>query len=228
MKTAITNQSTTSTTTHTHEVTMNTKNSRRLSLATLFAGLPTELALLGRAYEQTSHPTLAAYPTLSSLLDRLTKGDRADVQKSEIVASIIVAHQTAPHRLWVAILLQAFAPMLTTMFKKLVGCDPEERLALLLASFQEAIRVVDAERDPTRIGSYVREATRKRVSVLLSKEREWARIHSGVDPDELIDEDAETRTLAVEWRKDLTERGWELLRQGAEHGRRPRLGKGES
>jgi hypothetical protein len=106
--------------------------------------------------------------------------------------------------------------MLKHVFKKLCGADREERLALLLTSFQEAIRRVDPCRDPVRIAMYVRQTTRRNVFAALGDQRDWEEVGFGVDPDETQDERAEARTTAAERLREMPD--LELLRTRAEHG----------
>jgi hypothetical protein len=163
-------------------------SSRTLTPKTVFRGLDRELELLASAFAELSPPhiAMAPYPTLASLIARLTTGPRDDAKK-ELLAAIIAIRQSTPHRLWVAILLRAFRPMLAKVWKKLFGSDTEERLALLLLSFQAAIRHVDPTRDPLRIGMYVRQETRRRAIVALSKELSWGEVGFGEDADECPD-----------------------------------------
>jgi hypothetical protein len=138
-------------------------------------GLARELELLAPLYAKlhTAHPELSAYPTLQSLLDRLTTGPR-DHAKKELVSGIISIRQSSPHRLWVAIVLRAFWPMLVKQWKELFGSDCQERLALLLLSFQTTVERVDARREPLRVALRIRLATRRRVFVALAKEVRWS------------------------------------------------------
>jgi hypothetical protein len=162
-----------------------TKIRRRvLTTKTLFHGLANELLLLGPTYARLrlAHPVLAEYPTLESLLTRLTEGPRDDVGK-HLVAALIAIRQSTPHRLWVAILLRTFRPMLGKIGKELYGTDPQEKLAILLTAFQAALLHVDARRDPLRIGMYVRQATRRRAFISLTKEIRWSDIGFGEDAD---------------------------------------------
>jgi hypothetical protein len=166
-----------------------TKKCRRvLTPKTLFHGLARELALLGSVYAKlrADHPALYAYPTLPRLLERITVGPRDDAKK-ELIASLIAIRQSSPHRLWVAILLRAFRPMLAKLWKELFGSDGQERFALLLLGFQAAIGHVNPTRDPVRIGMYVRQATRRRAILALSKELSWSDVGFGEDADECAD-----------------------------------------
>ena len=165
------------------------KNSRRtLTPKTLFRGLARELELLASVYAKlsTEHPALTPFPTLASLMERLTAGPRDDAKKT-LLAAIVAIRQSSPHRLWVAILLRAFRPMLAKLWKELFGSDGQERFALLLLSFQAAIAHVNPTRDPVRIGMYVRQKTRRRVIVALSKELSWVDVGFGEEADECAD-----------------------------------------
>jgi hypothetical protein len=73
--------------------------------------------------------------------------------------------------------------MLRNTWKKLLGSHREERLALFITAFHEAIRRVDPRKDPMRIGMYVRQATRKAVFAKLREELEWQKVGFGADAD---------------------------------------------
>jgi hypothetical protein len=181
-----------------------------LTPKSLFHGLARELDLLGPAYARLhiAHPALSPYPTLPSLLARLTTGPRDDA-KSALLADLVSIRQSTPHRLWVAILLRAFRPMIAKLWKQLFGSDSQERFALLLLSFQETLGHVDPTRDPVRFGMYVRQGTRRRVIDALTKEGHWHDVGFGEDADTLADARAPDPTLRERWRavQKLLERG---------------------
>jgi hypothetical protein len=193
---------------------------RRLTLKIVFEGLAGELDQLAPLYERTRPEALSAYPTLPGLVGRLTRKDpqpqTGETSQAELVCAVLAAHQATPHRLWVAVLLRTFRPMLRHVFKKLCGSDREERLALLLTSFQEAVRRVDPHRDPVRIAMYVRQATRRGVFAALGTQRDWEQVGFGVDADETPDVGEEARTAAAERVCHLPD--LQLLRTRAEPG----------
>jgi hypothetical protein len=164
------------------------KTRRRLTPTSFFQGLARELDLLAPVYARlrAAHPELSPYPTLPSLLARLTVGPR-DAAKSELLAALVSIRQSAPHRLWVALLLRAFRPMLRNLWKTLFGSDAQERLALLLVSFQGALLGTHPSRDPLRVAMYVRQGTRRRVFVALSKELTWTDVGFGEEADTCAD-----------------------------------------
>jgi hypothetical protein len=187
------------------------KHGRRrvLTLQTLFRGLARELELLAPVYARlrAPHAGLAAYPTLPGLLARLTSEPHDDAKK-ELLAAIVAIRQGSPHRLWVAILLRAFRPMLRKLWKRLFGSDRQERLALLMFAFQEALREVDPTRDPVRIAMYVRQATRRRVIASLVKEVAWGEDGFGEDADTVPDErEAESPAEQRRTMRQLLQRG---------------------
>jgi hypothetical protein len=188
------------------------KNRRTLTPKSLFRGLARELRLLAPQYARlrADRPALAPYATLPALIARLTKG-ASDKAKSELVAALLAIHQEAPHRLWSALLIRAFRPMMARLWKELFGTDGEERLALLLLSFQEALQHVDPHRDPVRIGMYVRQATRRRILVALGYEHRWSAMGFGDEPDEQVDPHAVDASVVTERAAVLTE----LRRPGA-------------
>jgi len=166
--------------------TLNQKERRELTPKSLFHGLALELDLLGPAYARLhrAHPALRPYPTLAALMDRLTAGER-DHAKKELLAALIVIRKRTPHRLWVAILIRAFRPMLLKLWKELFGSDDQERFALLLISFQAAVGRLDPWRDPVRLGMYVRQKTRRRVIAALTRELRWNDVGFGEEADEV-------------------------------------------
>jgi hypothetical protein len=171
---------------------------RTLTVKTVFDGIAAELTRLGPTYTRLRDPhgAFAPYATLPELIRPLTHGKTAEDHRARcsLVTALLATHQQRPHRLWSALLLRAFRPMLCKTWKKLVGAEPEERLALLLTSFQEAIGRVSPHRDPhpDRIGMYVRQATRKRVFAKLARERDWEGVTSAdADPD--LERDPRTR-----------------------------------
>ncbi len=194
-----------------------TSLTRRLTLKTLFTGLARELEQLAPLYERTRPEALSAHPTLAGLLAQLTrKIEPGDTSHAALVCAVLSIHQTTPHRLWVAILLRTFRPMVRHVFKKLCGGEREERLALLLVSFQEAIRRVDPVRDPARIAMYIRQATRRGVFAALGEQREWEEVGFGDDPDETPDARAEAVTTAAERVRHMPD--LDLLQTRTEHG----------
>jgi hypothetical protein len=192
---------------------------RTLTLKSFFHGLSKELDRLAPRYAANPPAELSAFPTLPDLLARLTDAQaRGTLSHGSLVCSVVAIHQSTPHRLWVAILLRSFRPMIRRIFKKLVGADREERLALLLTSFQEAVRRVDPRRDPLRIGMYLKQATRRGVFAELRQERDWEEIGFGTEADEEPDSEAEARALATEWLKDTPDTDRELIATAADHG----------
>jgi hypothetical protein len=170
------------------EVPMNAPR-RVLTPKSLFHGLARELDLLAPAYGslRCGHPALSPFLTLPRLLEYITTGPHGDA-KTALLAELVAIRQSSPHRLWVAILLRAFRPMLRTLWKKLFGSDGQERLALLILAFQEALREVNPTRDPVRIAMYVRQATRRRVIASLVKEVAWGEDGFGEEADGVPDE----------------------------------------
>jgi len=192
---------------------------RTLTLKSFFHGLSEELDRLAPRYAANPPAELAPFPTLPALLVGLTDPEtRGTLVHGSLVCSVIAIHQSTPHRLWVAILLRAFRPMIKRTFKKLVGGDREERLALLLTSFQEALRRVDPRRDPLRIGMYLRQATRSGVFADLREERDWEGVGFGTEADELPDSEAQAKALAIEWLRDTPDAARELVATAADHG----------
>jgi hypothetical protein len=163
-------------------------------LSEFFGSLSHELALLGPRYEarRSLHPALASYPSMRSLFaatEPRTEGRKRYVspEGAAILCALVDLHRETRDRLWGAVLLRAFRPMIRSLSKRLIGGSREDRDALLLASFHEAVLQVDPSRDPMRIAMYVHQATRKLVFRELRKELDWEKVGFGTDADEVAD-----------------------------------------
>jgi len=187
---------------------------RRVTLTVIFEGLTRELDQLAPVYERIRPEALSVHPTLAGLLGRLAQKEPGDT--SALLCAVLIAHQETPHRLWGAILLQTFRPMVRHVFKKLLGADRDERMTLLLNSFQEAIRRVDPHKDPVRIAMYIRQATRRLVFAALRHQREWEEIGFGVSPDKTPDPQVEVRAVAADRVAEMPDLA--LLHVGRERG----------
>jgi len=184
-----------------------------------FHALNAELSLLAPEYERILPYDLEGFPTLAGLLERLTDpARRREMGHRGLICTVLAVHRDEPHRVWTAILLRTFRPKLKKVFKKLVGCDRETRVTLLLTAFQEAISTVDPYRDPLRIAMYIRQATRRAVFAALARENDWEEVGFGVEADEEPDESGPALALAVEWVHDTPEPRRELLGTLGEHG----------
>jgi hypothetical protein len=155
-----------------------------------FDSLTRELRLLAPRYEarRFEHPTLASYPSIDSLLaetEPRKEGKKQVVspEGSAILCALLDLHRRTRDRLWGAVLLRAFQPMMLAVGKKLIGGTRDERDAVLLASFHDAILRVDPARDPLRIAMYVRQETRRGVFRELRKELDWESIGFGEEAD---------------------------------------------
>jgi hypothetical protein len=159
-----------------------------------FASLKTELRLLEPRYEtrRFERPTLASYPSIDSLLAeteprRDGKKQVVSPEGSAILCALIDLHRRTRDRLWGAVLLRAFQPMMLAVGKKLVGGSRDDRASLLLASFHDATLRVDLARDPLRIAMYIRQETRRGVFRELRKELDWEGMGFGEEADQCSD-----------------------------------------
>ena len=155
-----------------------------------FQSLSAELALLGPRYgtRRLEHPALHPYPSIASILleTRTRKNGKQRYVTPEgaaILCALTDLHRRTRDRLWGAILVRAFLPMIRKVEKRLIGGPRDERRALLLSSLNEALLRVDPSRDPLRIAMYVRQETRRSVFLELRKELEWKEIGFGADPE---------------------------------------------
>lgn len=131
-------------------------------------------ARLSRVYaaRRGANPALAACPTLDALVSALHGAGGADPgARCRLICAVIAEHQAEPDPLWAAIVLHAFRGMLVLLSKSLLGVDDrDEADALVAAALLEALRRVRPERDPDRIGMYVRQETRRVVFAALRRD----------------------------------------------------------
>jgi len=108
-------------------------------LRTLARLLQHELTRYAPVYaaRHAEHAALADYPTIPSLVARLTdpkknKSRKAQHERSRMLCAIVAAYQPARDRLWSAILVAAYRPRVAG--KRFYGADPEEREAIFFAA----------------------------------------------------------------------------------------------
>jgi len=184
-----------------------------------FATLSDELSLLAPRYaaERLGHPALVPYPTIAALLDvtkarKEGKKHRVSLEGAAVLCALVDLHRRTRARLWGALLLRAFRPMIRATAKRLVGGSGDERVALLLASFLEAVLRVDPRRDSPRIAMYVRQATRRGVFRELRKERTWEDVGFGEDADLCLDPaTVEPPALRGVWARGRGQKGHEIV-----------------
>ena len=148
--------------------------------------LSRELACLAPLYEarRDAHPALAPYPTLDSLVAKLTcHTPESKADRLALISTLIDLHRESRHPVWSSILLRTFRPMLNRIREKLVGAPPDELDAALVSSFLEAILLVDTKKDSARIAKLVRWRTRRLLFRALGDEAEWEEVGFGVDCD---------------------------------------------
>jgi hypothetical protein len=155
-------------------------------LTEFFAALTAELALLTPRYDtrRVDHPVLARYESLAALFAeaKAYKVDKKWVVSPEgqaIRCALLELYQKTHDRLWAALLLKVFSPMLRGIAKKLVGSSPEERESLLLACFHRALQRVDPYKDPARLSLFLFQKTRRPLFRALKKESEWEEVGFG-------------------------------------------------
>jgi hypothetical protein len=155
-----------------------------------FESLKAELQLLGPRYEtrRFEHPVLASYTSIVSVLaetESRKEGKKQVVspEGAAVLCALLDLHRRTRDRLWGALLLRAFQPMMLAVGKKLIGGSRDDRASLLLASFHDAILRVDPLRDPLRVAMYVRQETRRGVFRELRKELEWEGMGFGEEAD---------------------------------------------
>jgi hypothetical protein len=184
-----------------------------------------ELARLAPRYATLcqEHPPLAAHPTLASLVDRLTDPKRnqstaAQRERSEMLAAIIGAYQPAHDRLWSAILVAAFRPMLAT--KRFYGADPEEREAIFLAALTEVVGKLDVRDRPDRVHAIVWRRAKKALVRKLERQTTWSEVGFGARASgtgarrasELVGDEADATPDATSWLPQPWLAAWLLSR----------------
>jgi hypothetical protein len=174
-----------------------------------FVALSRELAMLAPRYDaqRLEHPVLASYGSIDALFaetEHKKQGKKKVVspEGSAILVALVELHAKTRDRLWGALLLRAFRPMLLNVARRLRGGSRDDRDALLLMSFQEALLRVDPLRDPSRIAMYVRQETRRRVFRALGDELEWQDVGFGTDADLCADPQSppEPSLLSRRWK----------------------------
>jgi hypothetical protein len=150
--------------------------------------LETELERLAAPYASLSveHAPLVVYPTLASLVGRLTdreknKSRAAQHERSELLSAIIGAYQQTHDRLWSAILVAAFRPMLAT--KRFYGADPEEREAIFFAALTEVVSKLDVRERPDQVHAIVWLSAKKALVRKLRRLTIWSEVGFGDDAD---------------------------------------------
>ena len=152
-----------------------------------------ELARLAPRYASVhaDHAQLSPYPTLASLVDRLTapeqnKSREAQRERSELLAVVIGAFQSTHDRLWGAILTAAFQPLLETT--RLYGADPQERHAIFFAALIEVVDKLDVGRRPDMVHAAVWRSAKKALVRKLRRQTAWADVGFGDDADATPDQ----------------------------------------
>jgi hypothetical protein len=182
-----------------------------MSRSNLARLLGTELERLAPRYASLSveHAPLVAYPTLASLVSRLTdretnKSRAAQRERSELLSAVIGAYQPAHDRLWSTILVAAFRPMLAT--KRFYGADPEEREAIFFAALTEVVGKLDVRQRPDHVHAIVWLTAKKALVRKLRQHTAWSEVGFGDDADATPD--------ATSWLPEPWLAAW-LLSRGA-------------
>jgi hypothetical protein len=132
-----------------------------------------EFVRLSRLYTAccSAHPALAGYPTLDAVLSSFDGPGAADPPtRRRVICAVIAEHQSSPSPLWGAILLHAFHGMLVHLSRSLVGIDPDEADAQVMAGLLEGLRWVRPGCGPEHIAVSVRQETRRAVFAALRRD----------------------------------------------------------
>jgi hypothetical protein len=143
--------------------------------------LKKELERLAPRYASLSveHAPLVAYPTLASLVGRLTDPKKnnslaAQHERSELLSVVIGAYQQTHDRLWSAILVAAFRPMLAT--KRFYGADREEREAIFFAALTEVVGKLDVRERRDQVHAIVWRSAKKALVRKLQRQTTWSEV----------------------------------------------------
>jgi hypothetical protein len=183
-----------------------------MSRSNLARILDEELKRLAPSYVSAciDHAPLSPYPTLASLVDRLTdreknKSSAAQRERSELLATVIGAYQPTHNRLWGAILVAAFHPMLAT--RRFYGADPEEREAIFFAALTEVVDKLDVRQRPDEVHAIVWRSAKKALVRKLRRQNAWSDVGFGDEADATPD--------PTSWLPEPLLAAW-LLSRGAE------------
>jgi hypothetical protein len=180
-----------------------------MPLKEFFTALSGELALVLPRYDarRLEHPVLASYGSIDALFaetepKKLGKKTVVSPEGSAILVALVDLHARTRDRLWGVLLLRAFRPMLLNVARRLRGGSRDDRDALLLMSFHEALLRIDPLKDPARIAMYVRQETRRSVFRALGDELEWQDVGFGTEADLCADPKSppEPSLLGRRWR----------------------------
>ncbi len=138
----------------------------------------------------TQHPPLSAYPTLPALVSRFTDPKKnqsamAQCERSELIAAVIGAFQPTRDRLWAAILVAAFRPMLAK--KYFYGAEPDEREAIFFAALVEVVDKLDVREKPEEMHAIVWRAAKRVLVRKLRRQVAWSEVGFGEEADETPD-----------------------------------------
>ena len=176
-----------------------TKKRKKPTVAVLHE-LSAEILRLAPQYPrlQSAHPTLEHYPTLDSLVRKLTQyTPESREERLALIGVLMDLHRQSGHRVWTTVLLRVFRPMLNKIREKLIGGTAEELDAALITSFLEALRIVDTRQDPVWLPKQVRWRTRKLVFRALKAETDWDSVGFGEDHEVVPDPCTEGELLLI-------------------------------
>jgi len=163
---------------------------RPLNLAALLAQ---ELVRFAPRYASrcAEHPPLAAYPTFPALVDRLVdpkknKSHAGQRERAPMLCAVIEAYQKTHDRLWGAILVAAFRPMLEK--KRLYGADPEEREAVFFAALTEVVEKLDVRKNPEHVHAIVWRRAKKSLVRKLVRHKAWTEVGFGENAERTQDQ----------------------------------------
>ena len=163
-----------------------------MSSSNLARILKQELEHLAPRYASVhaEHAPLSAYPTLPALVSRLTDpkkntSEASRRERSELLAAIIAAFQPTHDRLWGALLVAAFRPMLAA--KQFFGADPDEQEAIFFAALVEVVDKLDVRERPDEVRTAVWRATKKILVRKLRRHVAWSLVGFGDEADETPD-----------------------------------------
>jgi hypothetical protein len=161
-----------------------------MGLSTVLKSLAGECRRHARWYRSAvhQHPVLASYSEPSGVLGALESSSGLTIEeRSSIILALVRQQAAAPHAVWQAILLQAFAPMLLRLERAVRTCGLRDREQQILDSFLQAVVHVGARASPGCVAMDLRRQTIRPLFDRLRRDREERRCTRPLNPDRFVD-----------------------------------------
>jgi hypothetical protein len=119
------------------------------------------------------HPVLGRYASPAEVVDVLIAASRPMRERNALVFALVSAQRSAPHLVWHAILILAFAPMLQRLRSAVRGCSGQELDQQILALFLESVVGLGANSD--RIAMHLRQRTERALFLAIRRQTAYRR-----------------------------------------------------